>query len=170
MNKAFTRETDEEPEEALSVPRSAQLPPGTRNYTTADGVQRMRDELDRLINIESPALAKDDANDAEIKRRIRSTEQRIEFLRECLRSAVPVESSKQVPETVRFGTTVTARDRSGSEFKYRIVGVDEIDLNRGYVSWLSPVAKALLNSKVGDNVTIRTPRGDEELQIITIQG
>jgi transcription elongation factor GreB len=168
MNKAFTRESDDSPEEPLSIPRSLQLPPGTRNYMTSDGARQMREELDRLVLVETPALARADVLRPENKRQLQQLEQRISYLRECLRTAVPVDGSTQKSDAIRFGASVAVRDRVGAEFTYRIVGIDEIDLNRGYVSWLSPIAKALLNSKVGDRVKFRAPTGEEELQVVRI--
>ena len=168
MNKAFTKESDEEPEEPDEFPRSAQLPPGTPNYTTTDGVARMREELDRLTNTEAPAAAKSGTADPEAKRRLLRIEQRINYLTACLRTAVAMNAAAQSAETVRFGSTVWVQDQAGAEFEYRIVGVDEIDLNRGWVSWLSPIAKALLNAKVGSSIAFRTPRGEEQLRVVRI--
>ena len=71
-------------------------------------------------------------------------------------------------DRVRFGATVTVRDRSGGETRYRIVGMDEVDVDRDWVSWLSPVAKALLNSKPGQRVRFKVPTGEEELEIMAI--
>jgi len=164
MNKAFIKESDEE-QEPMAVPRSAQLPSSVKNYMTSDGAQRMRDELDRLEHVDVPAASQGNPSDAEAKRNLLRIEQRIQYLKECLRTAVPVDSSGQDNQTVRFGATVTVTDRAGGEFVYRIVGVDEIDLNRGWVSWLSPIAKALLNANVGSTISFRTPKGEEELAV-----
>ena len=168
MNKAFTKESDEEPEEPAEIPKSAQLPSSTPNYTTTDGVERMRAELDRLSNVEAPAAAKADLTDREAKANVLRLEQRIAYLKACLRTAVPMNAAAQGNDTVRFGSTVTVQDQAGAEFDYRIVGVDEIDLNRGWVSWLSPIAKALLNAKVGSTIAFRTPRGEEQLKVVRI--
>ena len=167
MNKAFTKESEEEPEEPAEIPRSAQLPPGTPNYMTADGAERMRAELDRLLNVESPGAAKD-LPDAGAKRRLIAIEQRMGYLKECLRTAAPVSVNVQDIGTVRFGASVTVSDPAGAHYDYRIVGVDEIDLDRGWVSWLSPIARALLNAKTGDAIVFRTPKGDEKLRVVRI--
>lgn len=168
MNKAFTKESDEEPEEPAEIPRSAQLPSSTPNYTTNDGVARMREELDRLTQIEGPAAAKADLTDRDAKRRLLRIEQRIAYLKACLLTAVTMNAAAQSADAVRFGSTVTVQDHAGAEFDYRIVGVDEIDLNRGWVSWLSPIAKALLNAKVGSTIAFSTPRGEEQLKVVRI--
>jgi transcription elongation factor GreB len=166
MNKAFTKESDEEPEEPLLVPRSAQLPSGTPNYMTSDGAQRMREELGGLEARAAAAIAH--LADAEAKRALLRDEQRIQYLRDCLRTAVPVNAAAQDSGKVCFGATVTVLDHAQAEFSYRIVGVDEIDLNRGWISWLSPLARALLNTKTGDSVQFKTPRGEEQLRVQAI--
>ena len=168
MNKAFTKESDEEPDEPMAIPRSAQLPPGVKNYMTAGGAQRMREELDRLVQVEAPAAAAN-LGDAEAKRKLQPIEQRIQYLKECLRTAAPVNTKAQDASAVRFGATVTVTDHAKAEFVYRIVGVDEIDLNRGWISWLSPLAKALMNATVGSQIAFRTPKGDEQLRVARIE-
>jgi transcription elongation factor GreB len=169
MNKAFTKESDDEPDDAESVPRSAQLPAGTPNYVTADGAERMRDEMNRLLNHDT-GVATGELSDAEVKRRRLRSEQRIAYLKQCLRTAVPmtIPANTAGAEAVRFGAYVTVKDGIGEEFVYRIVGVDEIDLNRGWISWLSPIAAALMNAKVGETISFRTPKGDERLQVAHI--
>lgn len=162
MNKAFTRESDEEPDDAAISPRSAQLPSGTPNYMTADGAERMRDEMNRLIGEDA---GKDGLTDAEAKRRRLRNELRIDYLKQCLRTAVPMTTAARDAGTVRFGAYVTVKDAAGDEFVYRIVGVDEIDLNRGWISWLSPIAAAMMNAKDGDTISFRTPKGDERLRV-----
>src|SRR5581483_8660248 len=110
MNKAFTKESDEEPDEPLAVPRSAQLPSGTPNYMTADGAQRMSEELSGLearVHAETAHLT-----DAAAKRSVLRDEQRIQYLRDCLRTAVPVNPADQAPGKVCFGATVTVRDHA----------------------------------------------------------
>jgi len=168
MSKAFTKESDESPDE-LILPQRTQLPPGVKNYMTSDGAQQMREELERLTQVERPAVAaKGDANDADRKRELQKIDAWIRHLSECLQSAEVVNMASQTGNTVRFGATVRVRQNDGSESTYRIVGVDEMDLDRNWVSWISPVAKALLNRKVGDIVKFRTPMGEEKLTMISI--
>jgi transcription elongation factor GreB len=122
----------------------------------------LREELDRLLQ--------------QISRRDNQTgptpssqelTQRISMLQQSLESATVVPPPGPTEDRVRFGATVTALER-GVEVRYRIVGVDEVDFDRGWVSWLSPIAKSLLNARVGDRVRLRTPAGEETLEIRTI--
>jgi len=167
MSKAFTRESDAEQDEP-SLPRaSASLPPGTKNYLTADGAERIRRELEQLTDVERTKLASLPES-AETKRQMRALNGQIRQLQEILRSAevVPVPSPPR--EQVRFGATVTVRDARGTETTYRIVGVDETDTDRDWVSWRSPVARALLNARVGHTVRFRAPDGEVELEVVGI--
>jgi len=157
MSKAFTREDDSEESPVVSRAVST-LPPGVKNYLTRDGAERLRKELRDLVEIA--------ASDG--KRKSASVEQRIALLQASLESAVVVEPPPPPWDRVRFGATVRVRERNGNEAKYRIVGVDEMDIDRGWVSWRSPIAMALLNSKVGQRVRFRIPAGEEELEIVSI--
>jgi transcription elongation factor GreB len=163
MSKAFTRESDDEREEPPQV-RSA-LPDGVRNLITPGGAARLRGELDRLVNIERPELARDDDPDA--RRRLRGLDARIRQLDEILRSAVVVPPPDAGDDRVRFGATVTVRGRDG-EATYRIVGAGETDAARGWVSWHSPIARALLDAPISGRVRFRFPSGEEELEILRV--
>jgi transcription elongation factor GreB len=143
------------------------LPPGTRNYLTAGGAQGLREELNRLVNIERPPLAAS-ADDADASRRLQSVDERIDHLQQSLGSAVVVNPPAVPDDQVRFGATVTVRNKRGQESGYRIVGVDETDIDRDWVSWLSPIAKALLNARVGQLVRIKLPGGEEQLEIVSV--
>lgn len=165
MSKAFTRESDDLPEEPV-VLRPSSLPPGTKNYLTADGADRFRAELDQLVEERPKAAALTDAEEA--RRAVQRLDQRILQLRQSLASAEIVRPPPGPAEQVRFGATVTVRERSGNQTRYRIVGIDEMDIDRGWVSWRSPIAKALINSRVGDLVHLRLPAGEEELKILGI--
>ena len=168
MSKAFTRESDDAPE-PLARPRpSTPLPPGTKNYLTTDGARRLQAELDRLTQIERPKLATP-ADDPDTRRRLQRLDQQIQSLRHGLGTAVVVAPPSPPWEQVRFGATVTVRSRSDEETRYRIVGLDETDLNRGWVSWLSPIARALLNARLGQRVRFKFPSGEEELKIAYIE-
>ena len=96
-------------------------------------------------------------------------DQRIQHLQQCLLTAVVVPPPVPPGNQVRFGATVTVRDGRGAESRYRIVGADETDVDRDWVSWLSPIAKALLNAPLGGRVRFRFPAGEEELEILRIE-
>jgi len=153
MSKAFTRESDDLPERAaLKRPASA-LPPGAKNYFTRDGVDALRRELEKLESEpDSPSIR-----------------QRIFEIQQSLQSAVVTPSPPPPWDQVLFGAIVTVRDQRGEESTYRIVGVDEMDIDRGWISWLSPLAKALLKARVGNQVRFRAPGGDQSLEIIAVR-
>ena len=166
MSRAFVRESDDRPE--LPIERQpSPLPAGAKNYITAEGARRLREELERLVENERPALAASTA-DPDAKRRLLVLKQRILQLEESLQSAEIVSSPAGPAQAVRFGTTVTVRDSKSEESTYRIVGVDETDFDRGWVSWLSPIARALMNARVGERVRFTSPSGEEDLEIVGI--
>ena len=155
MSKAFTRESDDMPDAPVAPRQRSPLPPEAKNYLTPDGARRLREELEQLVQVERPRQVASPEN-PEAKRHLQVLDQRIYYLQQSLQSAVVV-APPVVPEAgVRFGASVTVRDSRGIESRYRIVGVDETDIERGWVSWLSPIAKALLNARLGDRV--RPPR------------
>jgi transcription elongation factor GreB len=158
MSKAFTRESDDSQESPLVSRPVSTLPPGVKNYLTRDGAERLRKELHDLMEIAA----------SEGKAKLASAEQRIALLQASLESAVVVEPPPLPWDRVRFGATVKVRERNGNETKYRIVGIDEMDVDRGWVSWRSPIATALLNARVGQRVRFRIPAGEEELEIVSI--
>ena len=166
MSKAFTRESDDLPERFEPRPSSS-LPPEAKNYLTADGARRLSAELDQLTQVERPPLAAA-RNDGDARRQLQILDQRIHQLQQSIRSAEIVAPQVGPPDRVRFGATVTARDREGQEASYRIVGVDETDFDRGWVSWISPIAKALMNAQVGQSVRFKLPSGEQELEILGI--
>jgi transcription elongation factor GreB len=167
MSKAFTRESDDRPERPFSPRPPAALPPGTKNYLTPDGARRLREELDRLIEVERPQIAAS-GEDSDARRQLQILDQRAAHLRQSLHSAVVVQPPVPPWVQVRFGATVTVRDRRGREERYRIVGADETDIDQGWVSCHSPIARALLNAPVGKRVRFRVPAGEEELEIVEI--
>jgi transcription elongation factor GreB len=168
MSKAFVRESDSEDLPELPPPVSP-LPPGAKNYITAGGVMRLREELARLVDKERPPLAASAAHTVDAKRELQWLDQRIRYLQNSLRTADVVTPPDGPADVVRFGTTVTVRESNGSEARYRIVGVDETDLDRNWVSWLSPIARALLNAKPGQRVIFKTPRGQKDLEVVAIE-
>jgi transcription elongation factor GreB len=170
MSKAFTKEDDAG--DAL-VPRLVSpLPPGARNYLTPAGAARLRAELARLVDEERPALLaatnETGPRSAEAQERLPHVEQRIAYLEQSLRTADITPPPPPPHDTVRFGATVTVRDARGQQMIYRIVGVDEADAGRDEVSWLAPIARALLGAKLGQRVPFRFPAGATELEIAGI--
>ena len=163
MSKAFTRESDEDADDAPARPLGSELPPGAKNYMTPAGAARLREALERLSRVERPALVA--AGDA---RALREVDRRIAFLGRRLEALEIVDPARQPPGRALFGATITVRDEGGAERRYRLVGADEADPQRGDVSWLSPIARALLGTQVGDVVIARSPRGDEELEVVQV--
>ena len=168
MSKAFTRESDDAPEIPLRPRRPSPLPPGTKNYLTASGARRMREELSAVLLPERDRLAGHPA-DAGTKSRLDALHERIQQIEQVLASAVIAEPPAPPHDQVRFGATVAVRHRNNEESSYRIVGVDETDVDRDWISWLSPVAKALLNARPGQKVRIKLPGGEDELTILGIR-
>lgn len=167
MSRAFVRESDSNPLPELP-PLVSPLPPGAKNHLTPGGAQRLREELARRLEHERPRLAGAPADDLDAKRELQVLDQRIRYLQESLRTAEIATITPGPADAVHFGTTVTVRESDGSVTSYRIVGVDETDLDRNWVSWLSPLARALTNARVGDRVQFKAPRGPRELEIIGI--
>lgn len=168
MSRAFVRESDV-PQLPDLPPLVSPLPPGAKNYLTTGGAQRLRDEITRLHETERPRLASAPDDDIDAKHELQLLDQRIRYLQESLRTADITEVTAGPTDVVRFGTTVTVREPDGSSTRYRIVGVDETDLDRNWVSWLSPIARALMNAKPGDRVAFKAPRGTKELEIVAVE-
>ena len=184
MNKAFTRE-DSEPVEDDDVQDASPLPAGSRNYMTPGGFARLRDELDRLVTQERPELVAtvawaagngDRSENGDYiygKKRLREIDRRIRFLVRRLDNAEVVDPAMPRDEDAEsrafFGATVTVANGAGRERTISIVGIDEIDTERGYISWISPMARALLRAREGDSVTVRTPGGIEELDVVAVR-
>jgi transcription elongation factor GreB len=167
MSKAFTREETNGPEIPELPPLTSVLPAGAKNYITPTGAQSLRDELARLVDETRPSLAAV-ADDPDAKRQLAVLDQRIYYLEQSLQSAEVISLPAGSADTVRFGATVTVRESSGETSTYRIVGIDETDVDRGRVSWLSPIARALMNAKVGERVRFKIPSGETELEIVAI--
>jgi transcription elongation factor GreB len=166
MSKAFTRESDDIPETPLAGRPAAVLPSGTPNYLTPDGAETLQKELDRLITEERPALQLSSEDEASAQ--LRRIDQRIREISETLASAKVLPPPPRPWNEVAFGAMVTARRPDRDEVTYRIVGVAEVDLDRGWISWLTPVARGLLNARVGDRVHLQLPGGSTELEILTV--
>ena len=166
MSKAFTRELDDEPERPVARPVSA-LPPGAKNYLTADIAELIRHELEELQRAKR-MVASEAGDETEAKRKLQLITQKMRELEEKLRTAEVVTPPAPPWEQVRFGATVRVRDEAGEETRYRIVGAGDTDMNRDWISWVSPIARALLNRRVGDKVKIRVPAGEKTLEILGI--
>ena len=178
MNKAFVKEGEQDDEEGPVVP---ELPHGTKNYMTRDGYAMLKTELEQLVRTERPALVQvvswaakngDRSENGDYiygKKRLREIDRRIRFLMKRLESSVIVDpASQENTEQVYFGATVTVCDAEGSKFTYQIVGIDEADAAQGMVSWISPLARALLKAREGDTVRFQIPDGLRELEIVEI--
>jgi transcription elongation factor GreB len=179
MNKAFVRESDgEEEEETQAAPN---LPAGTRNYITPGGHARLKSELEHLVKRERPhvveivAWAASNGDRSENgdyiygKRRLREIDRRIRFLTKRLEIAEVVDPLRQGNnDQVFFGARVTVADSDGAECTYTIVGVDEADVARGRISWISPLARALIKSREGDTVRFQSPVCVREIDVIEV--
>lgn len=168
MSKAFLRESDEATEPEIPVP-VATLPPGARNYITAAGAARLRGRLRRMRQDLRPPLAARAASDPDAKAQLAALDQQIRTLQQSLFGAEVVALTPGPTDVVRFGTTVTVRERDGTKADYRIVGVDETEPEHGAISWVSPLAQALMNAHVGTHVQAVTPAGPKDLEIVAIR-
>ena len=179
MNKAFTRETSSEDEDDES-PTPA-LPTGTKNYMTPQGYDRMRSELLQLIDDERPKVVEivhwaasngDRSENGDYiygKKRLREIDRRIRFLTKRLELAsVSDPSVHHGNDQVFFGATVTYEDLQGQATTITILGIDEADSLKAQVSWVSPIARALLKSRVGDVVKLQTPKGAQDIEVMQV--
>ena len=181
MSKAFTRERDgdESEDEDLALPP---LPAGGRNYITPQGYARLRGELLALIDEERPKVVEtvhwaakngDRSENGDYlygKRRLREIDRRIRFLTRRLEIAEVTDPSvHHGGEQVFFGATVTYADEQGEERSVTIMGIDEADSARGEVSWISPIARTLLRSRVGDVLQLPTPAGTVEIEVLEVR-
>ena len=182
MNKAFTKETDsseEEDDEDIAVPT---LPVGSKYYMTPYGYARLTAELDELWKVECPKLVEtifwaasngDRSENGDYiygKKRLREIDRRLRFLTQRVENAEVVDpATREETEQIFFGATVTVADQQGAEATYAIVGIDEADAGRGYLAWTSPMAHALLRARAGDTVSIQTPGGRREVDIIEVR-
>lgn len=181
MSKAFTRESDSEDDDLDLAPSAEiEIAPGAKNYITPAGYQRLKDEFAELWEVERPKLVdiiawaagngdRSENGDYQYgKKRLREVDRRIRFLSKRLEHAEVVDNTGQDHDRVFFGATVTYENSRGEEHTVTIVGIDEADLDRGRISWISPVARALLKAEVGDVVELRTPGARESLEVIAI--
>ena len=177
MSKAFVKEVDDEDDDGLELPPIADV----RNYITPDGYGRLKQELVQLLNVERPEVVRtvswaasngDRSENGDYiygKKRLREIDRRIRFLTKRLDVAEVVDSAaREATDQIFFGATVRYAIENGGENSVTIVGVDEVDAAQGYVSWISPIAGALLKAYPGDTVTLRTPAGSETLEILEV--
>ena len=178
MSKAFTKEADGDEDDDVALPP---LPAGSKNYITPQGYQRLRTELLNLIDIERPKIVEivhwaasngDRSENGDYiygKKRLREIDRRIRFLTKRL--DIPEVADPSVhhgKDQVFFGATVTYENMQGVSRTITIKGIDEVDNLKGEVSWVSPIARALIKSREGDEVQLMTPGGIERLEVIKV--
>ncbi len=152
-----------------------------KNYITPQGMKRLKEEALNLIDHERPELVKviqwaasngDRSENGDYiygKKRLREIDKRIRFLTKKLDAAVVIDpSTREQTDQIFFGATVTVERESGTTQTVSIVGIDEADAKQGLISWVSPLAKSLFKARVGDSVTLRSPKGDEELYVASV--
>lgn len=179
MSKAFTKETDNDTDDELEQPDA--LPAHVKNYMTPTGVAAMQKEFHLLQTVERPKVVEvvawaasngDRSENGDYiygKKRLREIDRRMRYITKQLERAVVVDPAQQQGlEQVFFGATVTYAKADDTEHTVQLVGVDETDINAGKISWLSPVAKALMKAKVDDVVKVKTPSGLEQLEVLEI--
>src|ERR1700680_4626253 len=185
MSKAFKREPDGENTNQVADESKCALLSKVKNYITPTGLQRLKDERRFLLTRERPAVTQvvawaasngDRSENADYqynKRRLRQIDRRIRFLTRRIDTAEVVDPeaarNRRAASHVFFGATVRYANAAGAERVVRIVGVDEIDLNRNHISWKAPLARALMKSGPGDRVVLHAPRGTEELQVLDVR-
>jgi transcription elongation factor GreB len=181
MNKAFTKENDDADDDDDGSAALPPLPAGARNYITPAGYARLRAELMTLLDEERPKVVEtvswaakngDRSENGDYlygKKRLREIDRRIRFLTKRLDVAEVADPSlHHGSEQIFFGATVTYADGSGAERTVTIKGIDEADNLAGEVSWVSPIARALLKARAGDEVTLVTPKGPQTIEVIEV--
>src|SRR5688572_10899230 len=180
MNKAFTKESDTDDEEyGASLPS---IPAGTRNYMTPGGFARLRAELLQLMDEERPKVVEavhwaakngDRSENGDYlygKKRLREIDRRIRFLTKRLEIAEVTDPSvHHGQDQIFFGATVTYADETGEERTVTILGIDEAESSQHQVSWISPIARALLKAREGDVVKLVTPGGVHEIEVLEVR-
>lgn len=180
MSKAFTKESDDAPEDDEGEDANP-LPAGTKNYMTPGGYAQLTAEFDHLWKVERPKLVEtihwaasngDRSENGDYiygKKRLREIDRRIRYLTKRLDNSVVVDpAQREETDQVFFGATVTVLDDQGVEGTYSIVGIDEADPAKNRISWVSPMARALFKAREGDVVNLVTPAGKRELEILEV--
>jgi transcription elongation factor GreB len=176
MSKAFVKDDGEAPDDEPEVPA---VVTGGKNYISPAGFARLKAELKQLVEAERPEVVKtvawaaalgDRSENADYlygKKRLREIDRRVRFLIKRLEAAEVVSSSGRDTDQVFFGAKVKIKTKS--EVRHiQILGLDEVDPAHGIVSWISPIARALIKAREGDTVTLRTPGGEEKVQILEV--
>ena len=179
MSKAFTKESDSDDDDTAAL--AAPLSSGGKNYITPQGYARLRTELFQLMDDERPKVVEavhwaarngDRSENGDYiygKKRLREIDRRIRFLTKRLEIAVPTDPAvHQGSDQVFFGATVRYADDAGNERTVTILGVDEADSAQAQVSWISPIARALLKAREGDVVKLVTPAGVTEVEVLSV--
>ncbi|HVV70855.1 MAG TPA: GreA/GreB family elongation factor [Verrucomicrobiae bacterium] len=164
MSKAFTRESDEVDREEVPSGR-VQLPPGARNYITRKGADLLRQRLEALHEqrrAEAGAGEKTDTKAAQ--RRVESAIRRLQSILD----SVVIAGQPEDREKIAFGASVVVKRGNEEEEAYTIVGIDEAEPERGYISWVSPLARALLGRRAGEVVRFRSPAGEQDLKVVKV--
>ena len=183
VNKAFVKESDGADDGDEELAPAQRLPAGSKNYMTRRGYDALRVELDQLVRFERPKLVEtvawaagngDRSENGDYiygKKRLREIDRRIRFLIKRIESAEVVDPERQQDlEQVFFGATVSFCDlETEDEQTWQIVGVDEADAAQGRISWISPLARAVLKARVGDVVRFQSPAGMREIEITDVQ-
>ncbi len=184
MSKAFTKESDDADDDGEEGAPSP-LPAGAKNYITPGGHARLKAELLYLLDKERPAVTAavswaakngDRSENADYqygKKRLREIDKRIRFLSKRLDIAEVVDPAsprdEDLADRVFFGATVTYANEAGEENTVTIVGIDELDLARSHITWISPLARALIKAREGDTVVLHAPGGVQELDIVEVR-
>jgi transcription elongation factor GreB len=158
------------------------IPPGSKNYMTPQGHARLKNEALQLLDKERPELVKviawaasngDRSENADYiygKRRLREIDRRIRFLTKRLEAAEVIDpAAREQSDQIFFGATVTVMHEDGHEHTYSIVGIDEADVGRGRISWVSPLARALVKHREGDQIVLKAPGGDQVLEVVKVE-
>ena len=178
MSKAFLKESDQDLDD--EVPEADPIPKG-KNYMTPAGLKRLMDEARNLKSRERPEVVRivewaagngDRSENGDYiygKKRLREIDKRLAYLAKRIESAEAVDPTSVKSDQVLFGATVTLRDEDDKEKTWSIVGVDEADVSKARISWISPLARALFKAREGDTITFRSPKGVQEVEVMKIE-
>lgn len=187
MNKAFVRESEDDDDGEESLSPALRLPPGSKNYMTPRGYQALRGELDQLLRVERPKIVEivawaagngDRSENGDYiygKKRLREIDRRVRFLTKRIDNAEIVDPRvHQGGDQIFFGATVKildtdAQPEAGDGQVWQIVGIDEADVSTGRISWVSPLARALLKAREGEIVRFMSPSGVREVEIVEVR-
>jgi len=177
MSKAFVRESEDDDE----APEPEPGPPPAKNYISPTGYARLKAELKQLVEVERPEVVRtvswaakngDRSENGDYlygKKRLREIDRRVRFLIKRLEAAEVVDSAGRDSDQIFFGSSIRIKTRDGEVRTVTIVGIDETDTAKHRVSWISPVARALIKAREGDKVLLKTPGGIEELEILEVR-